>query len=217
MQPGLPEHFYIFANQAAFLTRHNLSVTGSLFSAAYTYTSMSPDALRAYKEGTLDYLSFDPSANGMPVGSPFRSSVISGTHSDYRVEVEAEEYRRSNYPLLPSRLSCVFAFGDEESCRAAASRHGWNLNEVKRFRLLPSPLNRLHRANMEIVSVARVLYRGQRAISPEWTRSLWEEYWAGLIGIPIEGIDNEGQRRVLRPEPPIWEWLIEGILHLDED
>lgn len=209
---SFPEHFYVFANQTRLDTRHNLSLTGTLFSAAYTYAGMGPEPRKAYMEGTLDYLPFVENTGSLPLRSPFTSRVIYA----YRAEYDAEVYRRLRNPRLPSRLSAVFAFGDEVSCEAAASRYRWDLNEVRRFRLVPSPLNRVHQVNMEIASVAFTLYAGPTAIGPELSKHIWDEYWAGQVGSPIEGVSNGGQRQVYRPEPPIWEWLIEGILRLDE-
>ena len=211
-EPSCPEHFYVFANQTLLVTRENLRATGHLISAAYAYAGMGPDQLKAYTEGTLDYLPFVQNTGSLPARSPFTSRVISA----YRAEYDAEVYRRLRNPLLPSRLSAIFAFVDEASCEAAASRYGWDLNEVRRFRLRPSPVNRVHRVNMEIVTGARTLYAGPTSIGPELSKHIWDEYWAGQVGSPIEGLNNGGQRHVYRPEPPIWEWLIEGMLQLDE-
>ena len=45
--------------------------------------------------------------------SPYMLSAI----NDYRIEYDAEVFREKNYPLYPSRLSALYAFGDLETSK----------------------------------------------------------------------------------------------------
>jgi hypothetical protein len=221
----VPSEFFIFVNQASFWTRHNFNVSGSFVSGGFA--AANPDAvpsgtvaaisagaeapvgsaLRAgYEAGTLDYLQFsvNPQYFGWP--TPFAA----GATTEYRVEWDAEVCRKHYDPMLPSRLSAVFAFGDYAACEAVNAQHGWPLDEVEQFRLIPNDLNRLTRVNMEIVSVARCSYR--RAFwESEQIDWFWRSYWSGAgnlaVELPIDGVNFE---RVESGE--IWEYLIEGRL-----
>jgi hypothetical protein len=127
------------------------------------------------------------------------------------VEYDAEQTRLRCNPILPSRLSAIYAFGDYESCKQVSVKYpGWSLAEVERFRLLPHLSNRVVRVNMEIVSLARVAYR-----SASWTAAqiegFWRSYWSGggsiSVELPVDGVHFE---RCDSGE--IWEYLIEGAL-----
>jgi hypothetical protein len=224
--PSVPEQFYIFVNQASFWTRHNFTLTGKFVSAAFgaanddqvptgTVALWSPgatapkggEALRAaYESGALDYLQFDANPNYFGWPTPFGASIS----NDYRVEYDAEVSRRHYNPLLPSRLSAIYAFGDYVSCEQVHAKHGWPLDEVERFRLLPHVLNRVVRVNMEIVSLAREAYR-RGAWTTEQLDGFWRTYWFGGGGISVDlAIDGVNFESVASGE--IWEYLIEGVL-----
>jgi hypothetical protein len=223
---GIPDEFFIFVNQASFWTRHNFALTGKFVSAAFgaanpdqiptgTMVAYGPaenaprgtEALReAYESGTLGYLMFDINPNYFGFPTPFCASVS----NDYRVEYDAEQTRLRSNPILPSRLSAIYAFGDYESCKQVSAKYPrWELAEVERFRLLPHPSNRVARVNMEIVSLARVAYR-----SASWTAEqiygFWRRYWSGGGSISIE-LPMGGTRERL-DSGEIWEYLIEGAL-----
>jgi hypothetical protein len=222
---GTPDEFFIFVSEASFWTRHNFHLTGSFVSGGFaaakpdavptgTVTLYAPgqeaprgEALRdAYERGTLDYLQFtaNPGYFGWP--SPFAAEIA----TDYRVEWDAEVCRRHVDPLLPSRLSAIYAFGDHATCEEVAAKHHWQLGEVARFRLVPDPLNRIARVNMEIVSLARLAYR-----RGTWTAEKLDEmrraYWLGgeslALELPVDGVSFERVESGV-----IWEYLIEGRL-----
>lgn len=94
--------------------------------------------------------------------------------TDYRVEWDAEVARSGYFPLLPSRLSAIYAFGDMATCHAVAAKHGRKLGEVERFRPVPHEANRLVRVNMEVVQLMRVAYR--RGV---WTADQLDAIWRG--------------------------------------
>lgn len=224
--PLVPDEFYVFVNQASFWTQHNFTLTGKFVSAAFgaahqdqvptgTVALWSPgasapsgeaDLRAAYESGSLDYLQFDANPGFFGWPSPFGASVS----SDYRVEYDAEVCRRHYDPLLPSRLSAVYGFGDDESCEQVHEKYGWPLGEVQRFRLLEHPSNRVARVNMEIVSLARQAYR-RGSWTAEQLDVIWRGYWFGggsiRVELPIDGVRFEPVE-----SGEIWEYLIEGAL-----
>jgi hypothetical protein len=109
----------------------------------------------------------------------------------------------------------VYAFGSEEDCQKASERHKWDLGELLRFRLLPHPLNRVHRANMEIVSTMRGAYP-----SGSWSReqhdAIWRHYWSGggPLAVEIQAVRDNTLGWQSIPSGEIWESLIEGRLEL---
>lgn len=189
-----PEHVFVFVDRSNFITAHNLDVTGTFVSSGLTGI-------------TGDNLPFVLNPSFAGALSPFLSNTIAG----YRVEYDAEMARRRHAPEAPSRLTSVYAFGDEESCRLAAERHRWDLNQVEEFALVPSPVLRVRRVNMEIVSLAMYAYP-RAAWSGEDIDAFWRAYWSGADGFTVE-----------LPQPPVhvpfasgclWEYLIEGSLRL---
>lgn len=223
--PETPSEFFVFVNQASFWTRHNFGLTGRFVSSGFaaavpdqvpvgTVMAYSPgpsapsgdDIRTAYVNGTLDYLMFAPSPTYFGWPTPFASNVV----TDYRIEYDAEVCRRWRFPLLPSRLSATYAFGDFDTCVAVSEKHRWPLDEVERFRLIPHELNRVHRVNMEIVSLARCAYR-RAMFSATDLDAIWRTYWTGGGNMPLElPVDGRVHERV--DSGVIWEFLIEGVL-----
>jgi hypothetical protein len=123
------------------------------------------------------------------------------------MEEAAETVRHEAFPTLPSRRACLFAFGDDTSCHEAHRRHGWNLNEVRPMRLVTEPpLARVTRADMELVNIADAIY--QTNSEPTLGTQLWRTYWAG------EAAPVFASRQGLSARPPLWEWLIDGVLEV---
>jgi hypothetical protein len=124
----------------------------------------------------------------------------------------------TSFPTLPSRMSSVFAFGTEEDCQKAHELYGWNLNQLRHFRLVCDPLTRVHRANMQIISLMRFAYPRAR-----WNReerdAIWRHYWSGggslKVEVPVIRDDVPGREWFESGE--IWEHLIEGRLELADD
>lgn len=122
-------------------------------------------------DGTLtdDLCSSCAEPRAQPVVSPFTQGIV----TSYAVEYDAEVYRYQRAPLLPSRLSVVFAFDSYATCEAVASRHGWGLDEVMRFRLLPSPLNRGARVQHGDCHPSQRAVLGTDVEDPSLHRHLW--------------------------------------------
>jgi hypothetical protein len=227
-EPGVSKNdgfYYVFVNRAGFQTRHNLDNTGAFVSAGFA--AAAPEALprgmimayapspgapqgraakQAYIEGSMDYLQFLPNPSYIGFLTPFVSGVI----NEYRIEYDAELARRRFAPQSPSRLSAIYAFADLASCKLASSNWGWPMSEVEKFRLVPHPLNRVARVNMQIVSLARYAYpRG--SWSSQDISQIWRAYWSGdgeiELAVPVDGQSVESRKSGV-----LWESLIDGVL-----
>jgi hypothetical protein len=203
----IPDVFYIFVNQLKFITAHNFQKTGKFSSAAFSSLS-DENFLQKFMQGSVRYLPYEPCKMDQLAISPFFLSAI----NDYRIEYDAEVFREKHAKLLPSRLSALYAFGDYESCQLVNQKYEWDLSTVRKFRLLPNPLNRVAKVNMEHVSLARYAYR---ATPMEHTDELWLSYWSGeakcgaRVPVPNYKINTI-------ESGTIWEYLIEGIVeHID--
>lgn len=207
----LPSKFYIFVNLLNPITRHNLKSTKVFSSAVLPF--INNNNLNKYRDGSINYLPFI-SNNNKDFGSLsiFCHNII----NDYRVEYDAEICRMHYYPRYPSRLSATFAFGDYSSCIEANRKYDWDLDEVKKFKLISNQLNRVVKVNMEIVSLARETYN-RGSMLPDDVNEVWNAYWSGLGNIDIEvPALNLRDRDVLR-SGVIFEYLIEGMVELIDD
>lgn len=194
---------------------NNLRVSGAITSSGIVATT-EPEFRDAYVRGTANYAPFVPNDR---LSSGFVSLFTMHVTSQYGVEYDAEYLRHREFPTLPSRLSAVYAFGHEDDCQKAHELYQWDLSTLRRFRLVQHPLTRVHRANMEIVSLMRSVYP-----KASWSRderdSIWRHYWTGGGAMDVEiPVVKEGaftRQRITSGE--IWEYLIEGQLQLvDED
>ncbi len=190
------------------MTAHNLRFTRRFVSAAWTQITYDPEFLAKYIAGTVIYPPFLPGRNDLKVLSPFCLSAI----NDYRVEYDAERTRQMFFPFLPSRLSAIYAFGNYESCIEVSKRYGWNLATVRRFHLVPNAMARVHKCNMEIVSLARQAYLTSQ-FNEDSVTSLWRDYWSGKGNLAMNLVDEKLQPRVCQ-SGELWEYLIEGEMVL---
>lgn len=215
----LPEYFYIFTGHMSPLARYNFQLTKAITSGAFSNIGVNGDFLQKYLNGQVDYLRFVPSET-TDIHSP--SSFSMATTSNYTIEYNAELYRRQHLDthLYPSRLSCVFAFGDLGTCRLVSELFpSWRLEDVRRFTLdVNQPLDALTRvvkANMSIAT-AMLDYGNLAAFDQQEQEKIWNIYWRGqeelALQIPWE---DEGMNGRIAYST-IWEYLIEGRLVLDE-
>lgn len=204
----IPNEFFVFINFDSLLTKHNLESTNSIFSAAFTYISIRKDLLEKYINGTLIYLPFAPnSKKDLGIISPFVQNITSG----YKTEYNAELCRFQNFPLFPSRLSALYAFGDFQTCEKVSKLHKWPIETVRKFKLVPSVNNRIIKVNMEIVSLERYANKISTS-SPETVDLTWKSYWTGKGEIETELPTINGRKTF--KSGVIWEYLIEGVLEL---
>ncbi|QJT10219.1 hypothetical protein [Oceanidesulfovibrio marinus] len=207
MPTSIPSTFYMFC-QRNHLMVNNLQYTGGITSNGIATATVSPEATASYLSGDMPYIGFGPihgRENIIP--SYFHLSVL----SEYYVEYALEYVRSGHFKTYPSRVTCFFAFDDMDFCHKASAIYGWNLNEVKIFNLVPSPLNKYARCDMEIVTIMRAF---QPYGTPfELFETAAHRYWSGQSGFG----DIFHRFQVNEPPPerePIWETLIEGRLQL---
>lgn len=154
MVDALPEEFFIFVNQLHPVASHNYRITRTFTSRFYPLLQTG-EGRRALDNGEVDPFPFVPNHNMYPDLSPFTVSAM----NEYRIEYDAEQARRRSFPLKPSRLSAIFAFGDEQACVEASHRYRWPLESVRRFKLKePNQEARAAKVNMEIISLMRSAY-----------------------------------------------------------
>jgi hypothetical protein len=207
----IPDVFYVFVNMLDPRCFHNVTATKRLTSAAMESASLSRSFRAKYLDGSADYFPFVHSKPDCVTISAFCRSAV----NDYVVEYQAELVRRKFFPLLPSRFSAVFAFGDRETCEAADAKYHWGLDSVREFRLQRDSLTRICRVNMEIISLMRGA--GRRAFFNEKeTESVSSHYWrgGGSLAAEVPAVENGKEVRKTYPSGVIWEYLIEGALEL---
>ena len=209
----VPEIFYIFVDPSRIITQHNLQITKQFISAGYGSLGIDSKFDEKYKKGEVDYVPYELKESDLLMLSPYYWSAI----NDIRIETDAEIVRRERFKFLPSRLSCIYAFGTFEDCEIASERYDWDLNTVKMFKLISNdPYVRIAKVNMEIVSLARDFYKNT---SMDWENReyIWIHYWSGNGNIKMAGPSNEvlGLRKMYDSDL-LYEYLIEGALKLIE-
>ncbi|OCQ94826.1 hypothetical protein BCD64_20600 [Nostoc sp. MBR 210] len=211
----LSTEYFIFVDLYNPLTRHNLEHTRQILSTAYYAATSEHLFAEQYLSGQANYLPYlinDQRSTG------FLSFYCNSATASYRVDYDAEITRLRHFPTLPSRLSCIYAFATQEDCIKANRLYGWDLKTVRRFTLLQDPLTRIMKVNMEIISLMRSAY-SLTMWSPEYIENIWIHYWSGKgnldIEVPTLQAPPNSHQRVSSGE--IWEYLIEGRLHLQGD
>jgi hypothetical protein len=190
---------------------HNLTLTHRLTSGAYAQCSHDQRFAARYAAGEVDYLPFVP--NGACDLTDYSAYSLTAMNS-YMIEYNAELVRKENFPLFPSRLSAIYAFGDYATCETVASKHGWLLREVRRFKLEEDSFTKVIKTNMEIVSLLRTANRIS-TIDSGTIFEVWSRYWKGES---IEGMElpQSGGERKMFSCGELWEYLIEGSVALIE-
>lgn len=199
----MKDKYYVFLNLNNPIARNNFEASGRITSSGFSNALTNESFREKYLSGSADYLPFVPNQNCDSYGVSLFSL---GVTDCYRIEYNAEICRRSYFSHLPSRLSCVFAFKSLEDCEKAIRLYKWNGGNIKEFRLESSPFNKVHKANMEIISLTRGLAH-KSCLDPSEENKLWSHYWSGdgncKIDSPLIGCHESGE---------IWEYLIEGSL-----
>ncbi|MBY6111573.1 hypothetical protein KUV74_14325 [Halomonas sp. DP1Y21-3] len=114
---NIPEEFFVFVNFSSPLAAHNYKIGAYTSGACSTWCQ--EETLAKYLDGSLNYLPFELSQRDPMAVSPYCLNAI----NDYRIEHDAEIYRKQNHPLYPSRLSATYAFGDLETCRKVSRKY----------------------------------------------------------------------------------------------
>lgn len=116
----------------------------------------------------------------------------------------------SYYPAFPSRLGALYAFGDLDACMKVSKKYGWNVKEIKKFKLFSNmqDVNQLMgivKCNMEIVSFMRAI--SYEINNTEFLNKLYFDYWHCLE----ENVTDLKSNKAIYVEK-ISEYLIDGIL-----
>lgn len=199
----MSEKYFVFINMDNPIVKSSFGSSRRVTSAGFTHALANPEFRVKYLSGSADYLPFMPNPKKDNLGSSLFSLSVT---DNYRAEYNAEVHRKQFFPCLPSRLSCIYAFKDYSQCQKAIRKHKWLESNIIEMYLEEHPLNRVHKANMEIVSLVRG-FGHTSCLSPEDEQNVWRHYWEGKGDITIEspllGRHSSGE---------IWEYLIEGSL-----
>ena len=208
----IPEYFYIFLNfndAFGFMHWNNFNLTKKIFSGAIINSEVSNDYRIKYLKGEQQYLPFVLAENQPPSNTSFTLNII----SEYSLEHNLELYRYANINQYPSRLSAIYAFGDYETCIKVSKLYKWDINTVKKFKLVSNieiqNLIRVTKHNMEIISYMRGL--DCRFFPREEQDKIYKHYWSGRGNLKLIKDCNEYDTG------EIYEYLIEGILELVEE
>lgn len=213
----VPRGFYVFLDYGQgvgdAVNANNFAITNCLIATGLSDVLIEGKR-NYYLEGEIVYPPFAERCGGERQASQLSSFAL--LHQDDYLERRLEEKRYETYPRYPSRLACVFAFGDLTACHRAAERHGWDMGSVKQFHLLDlgefNKFVRISRHNMDIISLLRSCDPAQMQ-SREFDMAL-KAYWEGEGELPrsvLAALDLDGTI----PKDPIYEYLVVGALELD--
>lgn len=206
----IPDKFFVFINESNPVTRNNIALTQQITSSGVTEALISKEKLNEYLIGKMQFAPYIPNPIQNYSISLFNLSVT----NEYSVEYEAEYIRSRYFPLYPSRFSCIYAFGDYQTCQKASNLYDWDINTVKEFKLLKNPLNRVVKVNMEHVSLWRGIKNTYTSFDRNDIDNFWKSYWRGdkNINVEIPHINSEDKKTIA--SGTIYEYLIEGTLKL---
>lgn len=209
-----PEIFYVFIGLGSSIyskiNYHNYKLNNLLVSGGFKNLEISNIDINDFIKGNVIYAPFVP--NSTPFYSP--TSHLMNVINSYQVEYILEFYRKKEYP---SRFSCLYAFGDYESCEKANKLYPkmFDLSKVKKFRLKATNTNldkciKVAKCNMEIVT--RMWNCDISSFDNESISRVSNAYWAGVGQIATERQNIEDGLYTQIISDVLYEYLIEGIL-----
>lgn len=216
-----PKEFYVFVGQGKNLSSkanyHNYKLTHTLISAGFESIMIDTSKIIDFINGNVSYIPYIPVKPTLNVPSSHQLAVVSG----YTTEYALERYRNNNFKAYPSRFSCLYAFGDMESCKLASKWLKWDLANVKKFKLhdfmkedpnlyvLNSAI-KVCKCNMDIVTY--MWNHDIQCFPIEESDKICEQYWTGGGAIATEIQDIETGHRITTNSDVLYEYLIEGVL-----
>lgn len=208
-----PEIFYIFMGQGtniySQINFHNYNLTKTITSSGFKGIEEQPDKIKDFIDGNIIYAPFVPNKTTFNVPSSHSMAVVNGYNTEYILEYT----RMNNYRKYPSRFSCIYAFGDYESCQKASKCYGWDLTKVKKFKLKHTPSDeciKIAKCNMEIVTM---MWESDIAIFDRNSIDrIANAYWTGCGQVASEKQDIETGLHTQEVSGVLYEYLIEGIL-----
>lgn len=224
----IPNEFYIFLNFRDNIldqmNKNNYINTKKLKSTGFNNVFID-EKREAFFNGDMNYLPLFSKKLSTEFLSPFILNLDTKS-LQYNVEYNLELTREKFYKQYPSRFSGILAFGDQETCANVALAHNWDLNTVRKFKLINMrELNKyvkVGKFNMGIVSLLN-----SPNISPYKQDELYYEYWNCSKSVNLDIYNSVGdkikcndevfvydaiQNITINRTVPVYEYLIEGIL-----
>ena len=208
-----PREYYIFMNPGndflGKILKHNFGLNHIMSSSGFQYFTIHP---QEYINGEVQYLPFikNDAKNMNPIPSPFVLRAI----QNYSLEYNLEIFRSTYYPKFPSRLGAIYAFGDLATCVQVAQKHGWPLQEIKKFKIYDAKpeyiqFMRIVKCNMNIVSYLRGML--WEPLGVDFQNQMFDNYWHCKDAVIFDKETNRTTEVGI-----IGEYLIDGILELTE-
>ena len=209
-----PKIFYVFIGLGNSIYNkinyHNYKLNNLLVSGGFKNLEISNIDMDDFIRGNVIYAPFVP--NSTTFCSP--TSHLMNVINSYQVEYILEFYRKQEYP---SRFSCLYAFGDYESCKKANKLYPkmFDLSKVKKFRLKVTNTNldkciKVAKCNMEIVT--RMWNCDISSFDKDSISRISNAYWNGVGQIATERQNIEDGLYTQTISDVLYEYLIEGIL-----
>ncbi len=219
IEEDIPEVFYIFVgqgrNSSSKANYHNYKLTNRIISSGFNSIITDNEKIVDFINGDINYAPYLPTKTTLAVPSSHCLGVVNG----YTLEYELERYRYNNFKTFPSRFSCVFAFGDFESCELASKYYNWDLSKVKKFKIhdfckdgleLLNKATKVCKCNMEIVTY---MWNNDLCFLPVAEREkIFEYYWKCKGAVGIKTTDIETGHTITSNSRVLNEYLIEGVL-----
>lgn len=221
IEEDVPEIFYIFIGQGrtsySQANYHNYKLTKKLISAGFESVLIDNSKFIDFVNGDIFYAPYVPAKTTLNVPSSHLLAVVNG----YTTEYALERYRYNNFKTYPSRFSCLYAFGDMESCKLASKWHNWDMSKVKKFKLHDfskdnpnlSFLNnaiKVCKCNMDIVTY--MWNHDIQSFPIEESDKICKHYWIGGGAIATEKQDIDTGNTIITNSGVLNEYLIEGFL-----
>lgn len=214
MDEDCPKVFYVFIGLGnsiySKINYHNYKLNNSLISGGFKNLEISNIDINDFIMGNITYAPFIP--NSTTFLSP--TSHLMNVINSYQVEYILEFYRKQEYP---SRFSCLYAFGDYESCEKASRLYPkmFDLSKVKKFKLKITNTDldkciKVAKCNMEIVT--RMWNCDVSSFDKDSISRISYAYWNGTGPVATESQNIEDGLYSQTISDVLYEYLIEGIL-----
>lgn len=214
MDEDCPKVFYVFIGLGnsiySKMNYYNYKLNNSLISGGFKNLEISNIDINDFIMGNIIYAPFIPNSTTFLSPTSHLMSVI----NSYQVEYILEFYRKREYP---SRFSCLYAFGDYESCEKASRLYPkmFDLSKVKKFKLKITNTDldkciKVAKCNMEIVT--RMWNCDISSFDKDSISRISYAYWNGTGQIATERQNIENGLYSQTISDVLYEYLIEGIL-----
>lgn len=214
MDEDCPKVFYVFIGLGnsiySKMNYYNYKLNNSLISGGFKNLEISNIDINDFIMGNIIYAPFIP--NSTTFLSP--TSHLMRVINSYQVEYILEFYRKREYP---SRFSCLYAFGDYESCEKASKLYPkiFELSKVKKCKLKITNTDldkciKVAKCNMEIVT--RMWNCDISSFDKDSISRISYAYWngTGQVATEIQNIEDGLYSQTI--SDVLYEYLIEGIL-----